>query len=209
MKLYVFELSSNARKVLITADLLGVTLERAVVHLGKQEQRLPDYIALNPNGRVPTLVDGDFVLWESNAIMQYLADQKPGNTLFPADLRARADVNRWLFWQSSHWSPAIAALNFENLLKKLLNIGEPDAAIVKRNEELVKQFAGILDTHMKDREWVSGSALTLADIAIAAPLMYIAPAKLPVETFPNVMRWFGQVRELPAWKATEPAFNPR
>jgi glutathione S-transferase len=205
MKLYMFELSSNARKVLIAAELLGVKLERAVVHLGKQEQKFPDYIALNPNGRVPTLVDGDFVLWESNAIMQYLADSTPGNSIYPTELKARADVNRWMFWQANHWGPPIGALNFENMIKKMVGAGEPDTAFVKRNEELLKQFGGVLDAHLKDREWVSGSTMTIADIAIGTSMMFLVPAKLPLDSFANVMRWFGRLRELPAWKATEPA----
>lgn len=204
MKLYTFPASSNARKVEMAAVLLGVELEREVVDLAKGKQRLPDFLAINPAGKVPVLADGDFFLPESNAIMAYLADTKPGNTLYPADIRARAEVNRWLFWQSQHYGPPIGGLNFEHFIKQRFGGGEPDAGQVKRHEEAVRQAAAVLDTQLAHRQWVCGSNITLADLAIATPLMYIELAKIPVESFANIQRWFGAVRELDAWKKTEP-----
>jgi glutathione S-transferase len=204
MKLYTFPLSSNARKAEMVVHILGTEVERVIVNLAAGEQKKPDYLALNTNGRVPTLVDGDFVLWESNAIMAYLADKTPGNTLYPSELRARADVNRWLFWQANHLSPAIGALTFEHLLKARFHGGEPDPVQIKRNEDFVRQFGAVLDAHLAEREWVSGSTLTIADIGLAASMMYEVPAKLPLESFAHLQKWFGRMRELPAWKKTEP-----
>lgn len=204
MKLYTFPWSSNARKADMVVELLGLPVERVMVNLGKGEQRAPDYLALNPNGRVPLLVDGDFALSESNAIMMYLADSAPGNTLLPTEKHARYDVIRWLFWAANHWSPAMAGLNFENMLKQRFGMGDPDPAQVKRHGDFVRQFGGRLDEHLSTREWVSGGGITLADIALVTALMYTAPAKLPVEDFAHVQRWFGQIRALDAWKKTEP-----
>jgi glutathione S-transferase len=94
MRLFHSPLSSNARRVLITLHHLGLAVEMINVDLLDQgdRRRLAE---LNPNGKVPVLQDGDFVLWESCAIMQYLADLTPHQTLYPQDPRARADVNRW------------------------------------------------------------------------------------------------------------------
>lgn len=204
MKLYTFPYSSNARKAVMAAHLLGSEVEHVLVNLATGEQKRPEYLALNPNGRVPALVDGDFVLTESNAIMMYLADKRQGNTLYSSDLRARADVNRWLFWQASHWGPAIGALTFENVLKKRFGGGEPDPVHVKRNEDLLKQLGAVLDAHLAKREWVSGDHVTIADLGLSAPLMYLQAASLPLEAFENVMKWFGRVKELDAWKKSEP-----
>ena len=105
MKLYGFPISPNTWKVRAVAAHLGIVLDNQLVDLSRGEQRAPEYLALNPTGRTPTLVDGDFVLWESNAIMQYLASGKP-NALWPDDARSRADIARWQSWQLAHWGKA-------------------------------------------------------------------------------------------------------
>ena len=102
-------------------------LDDQLVDLSRGEQRTPDYLALNPTGRTPTLVDGDFVLWESNAIMQYLASGKP-NALLPDDARTRADIARWQSWQLAHWGKeACQPLMFERVVKAVFNLGPCDA----------------------------------------------------------------------------------
>ena len=91
------------------AALLGIELKLQSVELAKGAQRTPEYLAITPTGKVPVLADGDFVVHESSAIMIYLAETKPGNTLYPAERRARAEVNRWLFWAANLWAPAVQA----------------------------------------------------------------------------------------------------
>src|SRR5688500_2546204 len=102
MKLYGFPASDNTWKVRAFAAQLGQGLAFEFVDLTKGQSRTPEFLALNPPGRTPVLVDGDFALWESNAIMQYLASQKP-NSLWPDDVRVRADIMRWMSWQLAHW----------------------------------------------------------------------------------------------------------
>ena len=104
MKLYGFPPSPNTWKVRAVAAQLGIKLELQLVDLSKGEQRTPSYLALNPTGRTPTLVDGDFKLWESTAIMQYLASRST-NSLWPNDARVRADIMRWQSWQLQHFGP--------------------------------------------------------------------------------------------------------
>lgn len=97
MKLYGFPPSPNTRKVQAVAAHIDVPLEFEFVDITKGKQRAPEFLAINPNGRTPVLVDGQFKLWESNAIMQYLAGTKK-NSLWPDDPRTRADISRWQFW---------------------------------------------------------------------------------------------------------------
>src|SRR5690242_10932235 len=134
MRLHHSPFSSNARRAVMTAMHLGLVreaeagtgprVELVTVDLGKGEQRTPRYLALNPNGRVPTLEDGAFALTESHAIMQYLAELTPGQTLHPTETRARANVNRWLFWNAHHWQPAVSVLNWEHNVKRFLDRGD-------------------------------------------------------------------------------------
>ena len=186
----------------MTALQLGLDPERVNVDLTKGEQRKPEFLSLNPSGKVPVLVDGDFVLSESHAIMMYLADTTPGQTLYPTELRARADVNKWMFWSANHWGPAIATLNWERLVKKVLGLGEPDAAQVARGETLFHDFAKVLDAHLANREWISGKNVSLADISISCPLMVAVPVQLPLVPYANIQKWFARVQELESWKKT-------
>jgi glutathione S-transferase len=188
----------------MTSILLDVPVTLKLVDLAKGEQRTPEYRRLNPNGKVPTLVDGDLALWESHAIMTYLADKTPGNALYPQQLEKRADVNRWLYWSSAHYVPPIGTLNFENMLKPQFGMGEPDAARVKQAEADLRLYAGILDRHLESRQWVANGAMSLADISLACPLMSTVPAKLPVQDFKHVQAWLSRVQSLDAWKRTNP-----
>ncbi|HET8936608.1 MAG TPA: glutathione S-transferase family protein [Polyangiales bacterium] len=202
MKLYTHPLSSNARRVRLLVHHLGLPVEEEIVDLAKGAQRQPAYLALNPMGKVPTLVDGDLHLTESYAIMIYLCEKSGRRELFPDELASRTEINRWLFWGANEWSPIIARLNFENMLKPMLGLGSPDPARVQEAEGAFKNLATVLDTQLKSRQFAAGNQLSLADFALSASLATAVPAKLPLAGFSNVQAWQGRIEALPAWKAT-------
>jgi glutathione S-transferase len=202
MRLHYSPYSSNARRARLAAAELGVEVELVLVDLAKGEQRSPAFLRLNPCGRVPVLEDGDFVLPESHAIMQYLAERTPGQTLYPADVRERAEANRWLFWSAQHFQPAVSVLNWERAVKAFLGLGAPDPAELARGERLFADCLRVLDAQLADRDWIGGARLTLADLAIAAPLMYVEQAQLPVAPHAHVRVWFDRVQALDAWAKT-------
>ena len=207
MKLYGFPPSPNTWKVRAVAAHLGIPLQLEFVDLTKGGQHTPAYLALNPTGRTPTLVDGDFTLLESNAIMQYLASQKP-SSLWPDDSRARADIAHWLSWQLAHWgAEACLPLIFNRLVKPLLNLGGPDETAVAKGTEAFHKEAKVLEARLAKQPYLVGNALTLADFAVAAPLFYAAQAGLPIEPYAKLRDWFGRVSALPAWKDTAPQFQ--
>ena len=202
MRLYHHPLSPNARRAVLTAAHLGLKPELIVVDLGKGAQRTPEYLRMSPHGKVPVLDDDGFILSESHAIIQYLAEGTPGQTVYPSDRRARADVNRWLFWCAHHFQPATGILNWENLVKGKLGLGGPDPNEVQRGERLLGELAPILDAQLSGKQWVLGNRLTLADLALAAPLSVTESAKFPLKTYANMQAWFARVQELDAWKRT-------
>lgn len=204
MKLYSHPASPNCRKVLVTAAHLGIPLETEFTDINAGAQGVPEYMALNPNGKVPTLKDGDFVLWESNAIVQYLAAQKPGNPLWPDDERVRADIARWQSWELAHWLPALHPYLWENFFKKVLGLGAPDPAELKKGEGNFNRFATVLNSHLAKRDYLVNNYLTLADISVASYLMYARPAQIPLDGYPNIKRWFARIEALPAWRQSEP-----
>ena len=204
MKLYGFPPSPNTWKVRAVAHHLGIPLEFSFVDLSKGEQRKPGYLAINPSGRTPTLVDGDFILPESNAIMQYLAGEKP-NSLWPDDARARADITRWQCWQLAHWgSDACVPLVFNRLVKKLLNLGPPDEAAVAKATDAFNRDAKLLDAHLARRPYLVGEELMLADFSVAANLLFAKEAEMPVGPYLRLQEWFGRVSTLPCWRETAP-----
>jgi glutathione S-transferase len=208
MKLYGIPPSPNTWKVRAVASHLGLPLDLQVIEVGKGDNRTPAYLALNPTGRTPTLVDGNTVLWESNAIMQYLADRRP-NTLWPNDPQERADISRWQCWQLAHWGrDACDPLLFEVLVKRFFNWGPPDAVIVERATQAFHREAQVLDAHLAKQPYLTGDELTLADFAVAAPLFHKDGAQLPVAPYANVQDWFARVSALPAWRETASAPMP-
>jgi len=202
MKLYGFPPSPNTWKVRAVAAHLGIPLELEFIDLTKP--RTPDYLAINPTGRTPTLVDGDFTLSESNAIMQYLAS-RTSNSLWPDNVRTRADIVRWQSWQLAHWSAdACLPLIFQRLVKKFLNLGEPDEAVVAKATECFNREARMLDAHLAKQPYLVGDAVTLADFGVAASLFYAKEGELPLASYPHIQDWFGRVSALPAWRDTAP-----
>jgi glutathione S-transferase len=206
MKLLTFPPSTNTRKVQMVAHTLGLPLEIVMVDLTKGEHRKPDFLALNPNGKIPVLVDGKTTLWESSAIMIHIAEKKP-NALWPADPAVRTGILRWLFWDGAHWQPAIAAFLFQNIVKSFLGLGAPDEALLAAARPEVVRYSAVLDGHLAARDWIAAAGPTLADFAIAPALHHAPQAKAPIEGCANIERWMARVRGLPAWKATEPQFG--
>jgi glutathione S-transferase len=204
MKLYMNKLSPNVRRVRLTAAVLGLELEEKSLDFAKGEHKSPEYLELNANGAIPTLVDGDFVLSESRAIMQYLAAKKPESGLLPKDEGARADVTRWQFWDSAHWSPALGTLTFQKFLKPMMGMGDPDLAKVEEAYAGIKRFGAVLNKRLDGKKWVVGDAMTVADLTIASSLMYAKQTDVSLAEHPNVEAWFGRITELDAWKKTNP-----
>ncbi len=209
MKLYCFPPSPNTWKVRAVAAHLGLPLECEFVDLTKGGSHVPDYLALNPTGRTPTLVDGGFTLWESTAIMQYLASRKP-NALWPDDARIRADIMRWQSWQLAHWSKeGCEPLLFERLVKQILQLGPPDAAVVAKGLTAFNKEAAVLDAHLAKQPYLVGKDVTLADFSVAAPLFYAERADLPLAPYANVRAWFARVSALPCWRRNRAAAGRR
>lgn len=204
MKLYGFPPSPNTWKVRALAAHLGIRLDFELVDLTKGASHTPAYLALNPTGRTPTLVDGDFKLWESTAILQYLASKVP-NKLWPDDARTRADITRWQSWGLAHWSKeGCEPLLFQRLVKKVLNLGPPDEAAIAKGLEAFHREAKVLDVHLAQQPYLVGKDITIADFSIAAPLFHAKAADMPIAPYARLQDWFGRVSALPCWRETAP-----
>jgi glutathione S-transferase len=204
MQLYFDPRTVNCRKVVAGFQLMGIDYETMDIDYFAQGQQAPEYIAINPNAALPALVDGDLKLWESNAILQYGADKAGAASAYPADLKVRADINRWLLWEASAWFPSTYVYLVENVVKPILG-AEPDQAILDGEAERFHKLAGILDAQLTGRDWIATPAPSIADISVAAPMHLHSHQKLPLENYGNLRAWMARVEELPCWKATDVA----
>jgi len=203
IEIHAFPPSPRSFKAMSVANHLGLDWTLRVVDIVNGKQRLPEFVALNPNMRTPVLKDGDYVLWEANAITQYLAGRKPESGLLPANEKGRLEVTRWQFWDLAHWDSACAVFIFENVVKAVvLKGGNPDSTALAKGEELFHRAATVLDGWLKGRPFVTGDTLTIADFALGAPLNLADMARIPLEPYAEIRRWHGILHALPAWQKT-------
>jgi len=198
MKLYYFP-SPNPQKVKFAMLEIGLDCEMVPVDLTKGEQRTPEFLALNPTGRVPVLVDGDLKLWESHAIIAYLGD-KTGKK-WPTTAAGRADALRWLFYLSTHVGPPTVDLVFNRLAVKLRGLPGDEAAIA-RGEKALPDALAILEGQLAKHQWILGDDFSLVDCAYGPTLNAVEKASFSFGRFPKTNAYLDAIRARSAWKET-------
>ncbi|WP_241201097.1 glutathione S-transferase family protein [Lysobacter enzymogenes] len=202
MQLYYYE-SPNARTACAVARHVGAPVEFVRIELKRGEHRRPEFLAINPNGKVPVLVDGDTTVWESPAIAAHLA-QKTGSPLWPASPAQQVELLRWTHWGAAHFNRHAGALFFERVAKPIFGLGAPDAATVAEADKHLRHFAKVLDAHLRERPYLLGDALSTADFAVAAMLPWAQAAQLPLDGYAHLGRWSARIEALPAWRQPYP-----
>jgi glutathione S-transferase len=187
--------SVNVQKVIWCADELALRYERieAGGKFGRNDSA--EYLAMNPNGLVPVIEDDGFVLWESNAIVRYFCSRERATTLWPEDLRARADVDRWMDWQATAFTPAMGPA-FWQLIRT--PEAQRDAAVVEASRDKSEKCAGILDAHLAGRDYLCGDRFTAADVVVGPAAHRWLHLPLPRTPRPNLKRWYTAIKSRPA-----------
>lgn len=186
--------SINVRKVVLCAQVLGVDFERIDAGLSYGVVNTPDYRSKNPNGLVPLLEDGDFTLWESNAIARYLCCRE-GSALYPQELRQRFDAERWMDWQQTTLNPA-GSPGFKQLIRT--PEAQRDPAVIAASVAATEPLFAQLDAHLARQAFMAGDALTMADIPIACEVHRWWGLPQPRPAWPHLGRWYAQWLALPA-----------
>ena len=195
--LYDMHDSPHAR---LLASELGIPLKIVARDPRKGETRSPEYLAKNPNGRVPVLEEDGFVLWESPAILRYLAAKRPERALGGADAKTEGLVNQWLFWWTGGPEAAINALLWERIIKpKVLNRPGNDPGILADATARLSRFLPVLDRQLEARDYVIGP-LSIADFAMA-PGLERGPDLLEFDVAPyrNIAAWLARLAAKPYW----------
>lgn len=206
LKLHTVPGSPNGRKVEAVIVHLGLTVE--ILHHDFGELAAPAFRAINPNGMVPVLEAGDYVLTESNAIMQYLAERVGDERLYPRDPRGRAEVARWQAWELAHFNRAFGALAFEIVAKAILDLGPADPAAVAEAQAGLARFAPVLETHMRDRAFLLGDNLTIADYSTATFESYRTITPFDWSPFAAVNAYLDRVHATEVWRRVSTKAEP-
>jgi glutathione S-transferase len=179
--------SVNVQKVVWCADELALAYERVDAGGKFGANDTPGYLAMNPNGLVPVIDDDGFILYESNAIVRYFCARDPSASLWPVDPRGRADVDRWMEWQSTNYTPAMSAI-FWQLIRTPAD--QRDAAAIEASRVKSEKLSGILDAHLRGRRFLAGDRFSAADIVVGCAAHRWL--RLPVERAPrpDLERWY-------------------
>lgn len=167
MKLHLLDRSPNCRKVLATINQLNLDIDCQPLDLFSGETKSDAFMAINPFGKTPTLVDGDFILWESNAITQYLADKSSDNQLLPSDAKSRANITRWQFWEACHYGRAVGDILWEKFAKEVFSGEKTDEEALADALNRFHQCAPILEQQLEKNDFVCGDKVSLADFSLA------------------------------------------
>ena len=187
--------SINVQKVVWTARELELPFERIDAGGAFGGNRTPVYLRMNPNGKIPVIDDDGFVLWESNAIVRYLAAKHGAGSLWPDDPHRRADADRWMDWQATELSPAMRDA-FMQLIRTAAD--QRSQALIDASNAATEALTTILDAHLADRRYLTGETFTVADIAVGAAVHRWFGLPQPNLPRPNVERWYRQLMTRPA-----------
>ncbi len=189
---------SSATRVHWALEELGVPYEKVRVNLAEGEQRRPEYLKLNPNGKIPLLVVDGLPIFESLAQLLYLGETYgEAKGLFPKPGLARAEAFKWMCWVSVSMHDAIVRIikNGERVPEEERNPKARAAAIKE-----VGEYLGVLDAHLAGKSWVAGTDFTVADISLAVVTEMAFGCGLDVAKFPNIKAWFGRISERDSWR---------
>jgi len=204
MKLYAIVGSPNSRKVLSVVYHTGIKIDIEYLDLFEGDTQKTEYQALNPNGMVPTLIDKDLKLWESNAINQYLSDKAADNSLFPKAPAQRADIVRWQCWELAHFNQAFGMLAFESVAKPNFMNLSGSQTLIDHSTEKLSRFSSVLNNHLKDREYMVGDAITLADYSIIHVEFFKEMIPFDWTPYQHLNEYYERMRQSPHWVATAP-----
>ncbi|XP_067671878.1 glutathione S-transferase 1-like [Haliotis asinina] len=200
IQLYHFPASPPCRSVRMTAKALGVPIELKHLDFMNKEHLSPEFLQINPDHIVPTIIDGDFTLWESRAIMRYLVGKYGGedNSLYPRDLQKRAEVDRLLDYDLGVFYRAM----LETLMLPVRTRNTP----TKEQQEQVAKAFDRIDTLLKDKKFLTGDNITIADFAMVVGFGAEFLFQRDMSSYPSAMAWYKRMQELPYYQEVNQQF---
>jgi glutathione S-transferase len=200
MDFYFGRLSGNSARAAFGLLEAGAAFEPHPLDVARGDNKAPAYLAINPMGKIPALVDGDLRLWESNAINWYAAEKNPQAHLLPRSIGGRALVQKWLFFQAAHVTPACVPV-FRATNRRVQEFwktkGDPQSEEAGRRD--LARYLPVLEKALGEGEWLAG-AFSLADVAYLPHLLLVEEGGFDFAPYPRVHGWTSRMRARPAWR---------
>lgn len=200
MKLYGHPYSNAARRVQMFCEECGIPYTYQTVDLTKREQYTPEYLALNPNGKVPVIDDDGHAVWESQAIMRYLADKHKAHAWYPSELRARIQVEQWLDWNQTRLGVECGKIMFHTHFAG--DKSKPE--VIEDAKRWLAKILPVMDGALAKRKYLCGDQPTLADLAAVTNIAYLEMCKYDLGAYPAITKWYGRMKARPSFTKTTP-----
>lgn len=200
MKLYASPMSGSSRKVQMFCEEAKISYQYCLIDLAKGAHHEPSFLALNPNGQVPVLDDGGFVLWESQAILRYLATKYQALSWYPVELKARGLIDQWMEWNTSRLAPECTKL----VVNLFFAREKSNERVVGEVQKTLAKVLPILDHTCGRHAYVAGNSATLADLSIIPSISNLEMCRFDLSAYKNISRWYSGMKERPSFKATAP-----
>jgi glutathione S-transferase len=199
LKLYHFERSGNAREVRLALHEKNLPFEEVIIDVMKGDTKKPEFLKLNPFGKVPVLVDGELALYEAMLINEYLDEKYPAPPIMPKAPEARAEVRKWSYWGTQKMEKHMAPVLLEMLLKPE---EKWDKEMIEKNKKALGEALVTLNERLDGREYICGE-YSLADICVTPHLAALGRIKYNADAgLTNYHAWFKRLRERPNFKAS-------
>ena len=192
IKIHVNPASTPALSVMFAANACGIEHEVMMVDLGAQAHRTPEYLKINPVGKVPALSDGDFHLFESGAILRYLA-RKSKSELYPVEYQARARVDQWVDYVAHHVRSPFSRVHFNRMFAKMFG-EQPDEASIALGLKFLSVSLPIVDAQISKQGYVASEQMSLADIALLATLDPCEILGIDLRAYTALLQWRDTLR---------------
>ena len=192
IKLYYHPISFPSLGPVFAAEAMGVTYEKEVVDLQAGQQSSPEYLEINPYGKVPAMKNGDFTMSESAAIMRYLA-RKAGSEFYPDNIEAQAEIDQWMDFVNHHIRSAVARVQFNRFVAPMIG-ADIDESSVQTGLGFLETNLPIIEKRLSENAFLCGDTMTLADIALIAALEPEKTARLDLSAYPKLSAWLGTRR---------------
>jgi glutathione S-transferase len=205
LTIYGSPFSSPTNKVRFVANYLGLNYQFKPIDLAKGQHLQPDYLKINPFGRVPCIQHDDFNLSESNAIIRYLSDLQQ-SALYPLDLKRRAIVDQWIDYASQHIMMALSRIMFNTYLYSILKI-EKDERALQDGYKYIKQYLPVVEQQLRNTNYIAGDHLTLADLCLLASLDTAEVLKVDLKGVPHVESWLKKLMNEQFYQAVHKSYR--
>jgi len=205
MKLYTYPITPNALKIELLINAENIALDTEIIDLPQGEHKTRDYLAINPAGKIPVIVNGSQVVAESNAILVYLA-QHHQSRLWPYTIEAQTKVMQWLFWQASEWSSVAGGFAFQRVLRPAWG-GQPNEKRLRVTGAGFESACALLSSHLEKQRFLAGDQVSVADIAVGAFFIFRKEALMNIEQFEGLCRWLEELESYSWWQVTQNKAN--